>query len=87
MAAVGLRGVLRGRHGAGSLVATAALVAIGACSPSALVDLTPVSPTPTEVHNIGQFVWSDLVTDDMAAAKRFYSDSPLRRSAPTHFRP
>lgn len=68
-----LRGVRRGRRGAGSFVATAALVAIGACSPSAVrVDLAPVSPTATGVHNIGQFVWSDLVTDDMATAKRFY---------------
>ncbi len=54
------------------ILATAALITIGACSPSALVDLAPVTPTPTEVHHIGQFVWVDLLTDDMAAAKRFY---------------
>ncbi|MCH7889901.1 MAG: VOC family protein [Gemmatimonadetes bacterium] len=68
-----LRGVRRGRRAAGSSVATAALVTIGACSPSVvLVDLAPVTPTPTGVHHIGQFVWADLVTDDMEAAKRFY---------------
>ncbi len=68
-----LRGVRRARRGGGSFVTTATLVTIGACSPSAVrVDLAPVSPTATGVHNIGQFVWSDLVTDDMATAKRFY---------------
>ncbi len=55
------------------LVASAAVLVIGACAPSRVrVDLTPVSPTPTGVHNIGQFVWHDLVTDDLEAAKRFY---------------
>ncbi len=58
-----------------SFLATAALITIAACSPSAVrVDLAPVSPTPTGVHHIGQFVWADLVTDDMEAAKRFYGE-------------
>jgi predicted enzyme related to lactoylglutathione lyase len=54
-------------------VASAAVLVIGACAPNAVrVDLTPVSPEPTGVHNIGQFVWYDLLTDDLEEAKRFY---------------
>ena len=50
-----------------------ALTAAAACSAStARVDLTPVSPSATGVHHIGQFVWYDLVTDDLEEAKAFY---------------
>ncbi len=73
------RSVRRGRPTEGLcvaialLVASAAVLVIGACSPNRVrVDLTPVSSTPTGVHNVGQFVWHDLVTDDMDQAKRFY---------------
>ena len=52
-----------------------ALTTLGACSPSsARIDLAPVSPTATGVHNVGQFVWYDLVTDDMNSAKNFYGE-------------
>jgi len=68
-----VRGGRQAWHSASSFAATVALVTLGACAPSAvLVDLAPVTPTPTGVHNIGQFVWVDLVTNDMATAKRFY---------------
>ncbi len=53
--------------------ASIALLAATACSTNAArVDLTPVVPSPTGVHHVGQFVWFDLVTDDVAAAKAFY---------------
>jgi len=68
-----LGGARRGRRGAGSFLTTAALVTLGACAPVG-VDLAPVTPTPTGVHNIGQFVWVDLVTNDMDQAKRFYGE-------------
>jgi len=68
-----VRGTRRRRRGGDWLVATAALATLGACAPSGIgVDLAPVTPTPTGVHNIGQFVWQDLLTDDLEAAKRFY---------------
>ena len=55
------------------LAAAGAILASIGCAPSAsLVELAPVSPTPTgEVHP-GQIVWHDLVTDDLDAAQDFY---------------
>jgi predicted enzyme related to lactoylglutathione lyase len=37
-----------------------------------VVDLPALAPTETQQHHPGRFVWHDLVTDDPAAAKRFY---------------
>lgn len=34
--------------------------------------LTPVTDIPTNVHHQGKFVWNDLLTDDIDAAKTFY---------------
>lgn len=49
------------------------LLVATACAPSAArVDLTPVTPTPTNEYHPGQFVWYDLVTEDVASAKAFY---------------
>jgi hypothetical protein len=36
------------------------------------LELTPVTESPTGVHHLGKFVWNDLLTDDVAAAKDFY---------------
>ncbi len=36
------------------------------------LELTPVTDSPTGVHHQGKFVWNDLLTDDVAAAKDFY---------------
>jgi predicted enzyme related to lactoylglutathione lyase len=48
---------------------------LGGCAvgnkPSNL-ELTPVTESPTGVHRVGKFVWNDLLTDDVAAAKGFY---------------
>ncbi len=50
-------------------------VALGACTQSvARIDLVPVTPTATGVHHPGQFVWHDLVTEDVTRAKRFYGE-------------
>jgi predicted enzyme related to lactoylglutathione lyase len=35
-------------------------------------ELTPVAEPPTGIHHQGKFVWNDLLTDDVAAAKDFY---------------
>ena len=36
------------------------------------LELTPVTDTPTGIHHQGKFVWNDLLTDNVAAAKDFY---------------
>ena len=42
-----------------------------ACSPKQLA-LTPITPTPTRNSFPGRFVWSDLLTNDLAASQTFY---------------
>ena len=36
------------------------------------LELTPVTDTPTGIHHQGKFVWNDLLTEDVVAAKDFY---------------
>ncbi len=36
------------------------------------MELTPVTDPPTGINQQGKFVWNDLLTDDVAAAKVFY---------------
>lgn len=36
------------------------------------IELTPVVSPPTRVHQQGKFVWQDLLTDDVDAARDFY---------------
>ncbi len=38
------------------------------------LNLTPVTSPPTGVRHQGKFVWHDLLTCDVAAAKKFYGD-------------
>ena len=40
----------------------------------ATLKLTPVASPPTEVYHQGKFVWHDLLTSDVAAAKNFYGE-------------
>jgi hypothetical protein len=47
------------------------LLASSACT---RVELPPVSAAPTGAHLTGKFIWRDLLTDDVAAARRFYGD-------------
>jgi predicted enzyme related to lactoylglutathione lyase len=44
---------------------------VAACSTTQVV-VPPVSSTPGSEYHAGKFVWYDLLTDDVAAAKRFY---------------
>ena len=50
-----------------------ALAALGstACAPG-LPTVPPVSPSPTPTREIGHFVWYDLLTTDLPAARDFY---------------
>ena len=40
----------------------------------ATLKLTPVASPPTEVYHQGKFVWHDLLTSDVATAKKFYGE-------------
>lgn len=57
-------------------VTALALLCLGlaACASSPTRWIPPVTPEPTEVTLPGKFVWIDLVTQDVDAAKRFYGD-------------
>ncbi|MCZ6756199.1 MAG: VOC family protein [Gemmatimonadetes bacterium] len=47
-------------------------LAMNACA-GPVVTVPPLTPTPSGTHRVGKFVWQDLLTDDVAAAKRFYA--------------
>ena len=57
----------RARWAVVSLAALAALV-VGAVR----AELPPIADPPTGEHRHGKFVWIDLVTADIAGARRFY---------------
>ena len=38
------------------------------------ITLPPITEQPTENQHLGKFVWFDLLTDDVPAAKKFYAD-------------
>ncbi len=44
-----------------------------ACAGPAIT-VPPLTPTPSGTHRVGKFVWRDLLTDDVAAAKNFYAE-------------
>jgi predicted enzyme related to lactoylglutathione lyase len=51
------------------------LFAFTGCAPANKayrLELTPVTDTPTGEHHPGKFVWDDLLTDNVDAAKDFY---------------
>ncbi|WP_163322622.1 VOC family protein [Draconibacterium mangrovi] len=47
-------------------------IVLMACN--SVITFPPVSQTPTNNHNQGQFVWHDLATYDPLSAKDFYAD-------------
>jgi predicted enzyme related to lactoylglutathione lyase len=49
------------------------LALIYSCSPD-LPIVPPINTTPTNEFHPGKFVWRDLMTDDIPAVKKFYSE-------------
>jgi predicted enzyme related to lactoylglutathione lyase len=47
------------------------LVFFSACTTTKVI-VPPVTAPPTNTHLTGQFVWYDLITSDVAGAKKFY---------------
>lgn len=50
-----------------------ALVTLSACAPKTTI-VPPLTPTPSSARQVGQFVWYDLLTNDVEGVKRFYGD-------------
>ncbi len=48
------------------------LPVVSSCAAKQAARLPPISPTPTGQHQVGKFVWFDLLTEDVQAAKKFY---------------
>jgi predicted enzyme related to lactoylglutathione lyase len=54
-----------------------ALLLYGACAVAAMaapLDLPPLADPASGEHHIGKMIWADLVTPDLAGAKRFYAE-------------
>ena len=55
------------------LIGLASLSLLISCSPD-LPIVPPINQTPTNEFHPGKFVWRDLMTDDIPASKKFYSE-------------
>lgn len=53
-------------------IAVGCVLAFGFGCRTAAPHIPAVTPEPTGVYHVGKFVWYDLVTHDVAAAKEFY---------------
>ena len=51
-----------------------ALAGISGCASKQTANLPAITPTPTGQHQVGKFVWFDLLTEDVQGAKNFYSE-------------
>ena len=56
----------------GLILAMFLLTGCAAGKKSSSMVLTPVTDPPTGIHHQGKFVWNDLLTNDVNAAKEFY---------------
>ncbi|MCI0667439.1 MAG: VOC family protein [Methylococcaceae bacterium] len=57
----------------GPFIVLIAVLGFAGCRGSGVTRIPPVSQTPTHHHQIGKFVWHDLLTTDVPSAKRFYA--------------
>lgn len=48
------------------------LPVVSSCAARHAARLPPISPIPTGQHQVGKFVWFDLITEDVRAAQNFY---------------
>ena len=49
-------------------------IGLSGCASKQAASLPPITPTPTGQHQIGKFVWFDLLTEDVQAAQNFYKE-------------
>ena len=57
----------------GTLLILCGLLFVSSCMRNRIW-VPPITENPTGVYNPGEFVWHDLLTDDVPAAKRFYQE-------------
>ena len=56
------------------ILLAAASAGISGCASKQVTSLPPITPTPTGQHQVGKFVWFDLLTEDVQAAQKFYKE-------------
>jgi predicted enzyme related to lactoylglutathione lyase len=56
------------------LVSVVAIAALGLAGCATRASLPPVAPNATDVTHPGKFVWFDLLTEDVSAARGFYGE-------------
>lgn len=56
------------------ILLAAAFAGISGCASKQVTSLPPITPTPTGQHQIGKFVWFDLLTADVQGAQKFYKE-------------
>jgi len=50
------------------------LLVAGGCVSNQPISMPPLSPVPTERHQLGKFVWFELLTENVQAAQNFYGE-------------
>jgi predicted enzyme related to lactoylglutathione lyase len=63
---------VRLRVAIGTLLIASGFAGCATLNRTSSLELTPVVSPPTGVHHQGKFVWQDLLTDDVDAARQFY---------------
>ena len=53
---------------------TAGFMFLSGCASKQAASLPAITPTPTGQHQVGKFVWFDLLTEDVQGAQNFYSE-------------
>ena len=53
---------------------TAGFMFLSGCASKQTATLPAITPTPTGQHQVGKFVWFDLLTEDVQGAQNFYSE-------------
>ena len=56
------------------ILLVAASASLSGCASKQTATLPAITPTPTGQHQVGKFVWFDLLTEDVQGAKNFYSE-------------
>ena len=56
------------------ILLAAAMIGLSGCASKQTASLPAITPAPTGQHQVGKFVWFDLLTEDVQAAQKFYGE-------------